>query len=94
MRQKGKILIKSNKKRRIGTISCIIFCVLIWSGLRVTSQKQLITVFGERSPQSTRNQSRATKIIVNGISIIKMLFGGIFEKVFLIFFRQFFQKRK
>lgn len=28
--KRAKIPLKSNKKRRIGTISCILFCVLIW----------------------------------------------------------------
>ena len=28
--KRAKIPLKSNKKRRLGTISCILFCVLIW----------------------------------------------------------------
>ena len=32
--KKEKIPLKSNKKRRLGTISCILFCVLIWCGRR------------------------------------------------------------
>ena len=30
--KRAKKPLKSNKKRRLGTISCILFCVLIWCG--------------------------------------------------------------
>ena len=32
--RRAKMPLKSNKKRRLGTISCILFCVLIWHGVR------------------------------------------------------------
>ena len=46
--ERAKIPLKSNKKRRIGTNNCILFCVLIWCGCR-SLRKQLITVFRARS---------------------------------------------
>ena len=37
MLQKGKTPLKSNKKRRIGTNNCILFCVLIWRSILLAS---------------------------------------------------------
>ena len=52
---KGKIPLKSNKKRRIGTNNCILFCVLIWSGLRVSKEKRIENSFSDA--KSTKQEA-------------------------------------
>ena len=40
--ERAKIPLKSNKKRRIGTNNCILFCVLIWCGRRDLNPHELL----------------------------------------------------
>ena len=39
--KKGKIPLKSNKKRRLGTNNCILFCVLIWRRVRDSNPRAI-----------------------------------------------------
>ena len=47
--QKGKIALKRNKKRRIGTNNCILFCVLVWCPLRESSFASLNASFAPQN---------------------------------------------
>ena len=75
-----KTPLKSNKKRRLGTISCILFCVLIWCGRR-----DLNPYIEDTRPSNVRvcrfRHSR------NGFSIIQHSFSFVnsFFEFFWIF---------
>ena len=52
--ERAKIPLKSNKKRRLGTNNCILFCVLIWCGRRdCDSRRELRALVVRRENSST-----------------------------------------
>ena len=52
--ERAKIPLKGNKKRRIGTISCILFCILLWRRKRDLSQAERRVSEVKRSATSFR----------------------------------------